>query len=116
MCNAVTATVLSQCVFVVYVSVTVCNVASSKSHHYASYKYYSVQCCCYFVAVTVCKCGIHMYLLLYRTAQFKLYTRVRVHVCARMFGACITSRLLCARTVACGLACAQGIANTSDIR
>ena len=92
--------VLSQCVIVVYVSVTVCNVASSKSHHYASYKFYGVQCCCYFVAVTMCKCGIHMYLLFYRIAQFKLYTRVQVHVCACMFNACITSKLLCACTVA----------------
>ena len=96
MCNAATAMVLSQCVIVVYVPVTVCNVASSKSHHYASYKLYGVQCCCYFVAVTVCKCGIHMYFLLYCRAQFKLYTRVQVHVCVCMFNACITSKLLCA--------------------
>ena len=116
MCNAAIATVLSQCVIVVYVSVTVCNVASSKSHHYASYKYYGVQCCCYFGAITVCKCGIHMYLLLYRTAQFKIYTRVQVHVCACMLNACITSKPLCAHTVACNLACTHRIANTSDTR
>ena len=100
MCNAATATVLSQCVIVVYVCVTVCNVASSKSHHYALYKFYSVQCCCYFVTVIVCKCGIHMYLLLYHTAQCKLYTHVQVHLCACMFNTCITSKLLCALTVA----------------
>ena len=58
--------VLSQRVIIVYVSVTLCNVASSKSHYYASYKCYDVQYCCYYVAVTVyIYIYIHMYLLLY---------------------------------------------------
>ena len=64
MWDAATAIMLSQCV-IVYVSFTVCNVASSKIHYYASCKCYGVQCCYYYVAVTVCKFGVHMYLLLY---------------------------------------------------
>ena len=32
--------------------------------------------------------------------QFKLYIRVRVHMCACMFTACTTSNLLCTHTIA----------------